>query len=302
MGEKTLLEEVLTVVKQQSRRQETWRKVKGNIVLFLCLTGIVLTLMSLAALLFDAFQQGLPWLDIQFLTSFASRRPEQAGILVALFGSIWVVGLTALISFPLGVGAALYLEEYAPQNHFTSFIQLNIANLAGVPSIVYGILGLGLFVEALALGRSILAGALTLSLLILPVIIIVSQEAIRSVPTTDREGAYALGATRWQVTREVVLPQALPGMLTGTILALSRAIGEAAPLIAIAALVYVPFTPTGPLDRFTVMPIQIFNWVNQPQSEFRGLAAAGILVLLAVLLGMNSIAIFIRNRYQMRGR
>ncbi|TRO51806.1 phosphate ABC transporter permease PstA [Candidatus Bathyarchaeota archaeon] len=302
MGEKTLLEEVLTVVKQQSRRQETWRKVKGNIVLFLCLTGIVLTLVSLAALLFDAFQQGLPWLDIQFLTSFASRRPEQAGILVALFGSIWVVGLTALISFPLGVGAALYLEEYAPQNHFTSFIQLNIANLAGVPSIVYGILGLGLFVEALALGRSILAGALTLSLLILPVIIIVSQEAIRSVPTTDREGAYALGATRWQVTREVVLPQALPGMLTGTILALSRAIGEAAPLIAIAALVYVPFTPTGPLDRFTVMPIQIFNWVNQPQSEFRGLAAAGILVLLAVLLGMNSIAIFIRNRYQMRGR
>lgn len=302
MGEKTLLEEVLTVVKQQSRRQETWRKVKGNIVLFLCLTGIVLTLVSLAALLFDAFQQGLPWLDIQFLTSFASRRPEQAGILVALFGSIWVVGLTALISFPLGVGAALYLEEYAPQNHFTSFIQLNIANLAGVPSIVYGILGLGLFVEALTLGRSILAGALTLSLLILPVIIIVSQEAIRSVPTTDREGAYALGATRWQVTREVVLPQALPGMLTGTILALSRAIGEAAPLIAIAALVYVPFTPTGPLDRFTVMPIQIFNWVNQPQSEFRGLAAAGILVLLAVLLGMNSIAIFIRNRYQMRGR
>lgn len=302
MGEKTLLEEVLTLFKQQSRRKETWRKIKGNIVLILCLTGIILTLVSLAALLFDAFQQGLPWLDIQFLTSFTSRHPEKAGILVALFGSIWVVGLTALISFPLGVGAALYLEEYAPQNRFTSFIQLNIANLSGVPSIVYGILGLGLFVEALALGRSILAGALTLSLLILPVIIIVSQEAIRSVPKADRDGAYALGATRWQVTREVVLPQALPSMLTGTILALSRAIGEAAPMIAIAALVYVPFTPTGPLDRFTVMPIQIFNWVNQPQSEFRGLAAAGILVLLAVLLGMNSLAIFIRNRYQIRGR
>lgn len=301
MGEKTLLEEVLNLIKQ-SRRKETWRKIKGAIVLISCLTGIVITLVSLAALLFDAFQQGLPWLDFQFLTSFASRRPEQAGILVALFGSIWVVGLTALVSFPLGVGAALYLEEYAPQNRFTSFIQLNIANLAGVPSIVYGILGLALFVEALALGRSILAGALTLSLLILPVIIIVSQEAIRSVPATDRQGAYALGATRWQVTREVVLPQALPGMLTGTILALSRAIGEAAPMIAIAALVYVPFTPTGPLDRFTVMPIQIFNWVNQPQSEFRGLAAAGILVLLAVLLSMNSFAVFIRNRYQMRGR
>ena len=302
MGEKTLLEEVLTVVKRQNRRQEIWRKVKGDIILILCLTGIVLTLVSLAALLFDAFQHGLPWLDIQFLTSFASRRPEQAGILVALFGSLWVVGLTALISFPLGVGAALYLEEYAPQNRLTSFIRLNIANLAGVPSIVYGILGLGLFVEALALGRSILAGALTLSLLILPVIIIVSQEAIRSVPTADRDGAYALGATRWQVTREIVIPQAVPGMLTGTILALSRAIGEAAPMIAIAALVYVPFTPTGPLDRFTVMPIQIFNWVNQPQSEFRGLAAAGILVLLAVLLGMNSMAIFLRNRYQVRGR
>ena len=302
MGEKTLLEKVLIMVKHKSIRKVIWRKIKGDIVLVLCLAGIIITLVSLTALLFDAIQQGLPWLDLQFLTSFASRRPEQAGILVALFGSIWVVGLTALISFPLGVGAALYLEEYAPQNRFTFFIQLNIANLAGVPSIVYGILGLGLFVEALALGRSILAGALTLSLLILPVIIIVSREAIRSVPAPDREGAYALGATHWQVARKIVLPQALPGMLTGTILALSRAIGEAAPMIAIAALVYVPFTPTGPLDRFTVMPIQIFNWVNQPQSEFRGLAAAGILVLLAVLLAMNSIAIYIRNRYQMRGR
>jgi len=259
-------------------------------------------LVSLAILLYDAFADGLPWLDFQFLISFPSRFPEQAGILAALFGSIWVVGLTAIISFPLGVGTALYLEEYAPQNRLTSFIQLNIANLAGVPSIVYGILGLGLFVEALALGRSVLAGALTMTLLILPVIIIASQEAIRSVPRAYREGAYALGATRWQVTRGIVLPQAFPGMLTGTILALSRAIGEAAPMIAIAALVYVRFVPTGPLDRFTVMPIQIFNWVSLPQPEFRGLAAAGILVLLAVLLGMNSIAIFIRNRYQKRAR
>jgi phosphate transport system permease protein len=245
---------------------------------------------------------GLPWLDFQFLTSFPSRFPEQAGILAALFGSIWVVGLTAIISFPVGVGAALYLEEYAPQNRLTAFIQLSIANLAGVPSIVYGILGLGLFVEALTLGRSVLAGALTMTLLILPVIIIASREAIRSVPKAYREGAYALGATRWQVTRRIVLPQAFPGMLTGAILALSRAVGETAPMIAIAALVYVRFVPTGPLDRFTVMPIQIFNWVNLPQSDFRGLAAAGILVLLAVLLGMNSIAIYIRNRYQERAR
>jgi len=278
------------------------RKLMGSMLFVLFLTGILISIASLAILLLDAFQDGLPWLDLQFLMSFPSRFPEQAGILAALFGSIWVVGLTAVLSFPLGVGAALYLEEYAPQNWLTSFIRLNIANLAGVPSIVYGILGLGLFVEALALGRSVLAGALTMSLLILPVIIIASQEAIRSVPRVHREGAYALGATRWQVTRGIVLPQAFPGMLTGTILALSRAIGEAAPMIAIAALVYVRFIPTGPLDRFTVMPIQIFNWVNLPQSEFQGLAAAGIIVLLAVLLGMNSIAILIRNRYQKRAR
>ena len=299
---KALLEEILKLGTKQRGRKDVWRSIKGKIILVLCLTGIILTLASLAAILFDAFQEGLPWLDIQFLTSFASRRPEQAGIFVAFFGSLWVVAFTACISFPLGIGAALYLEEYAPQNHLTSFIRLNITNLAGVPSIVYGILGLALFVEALSLGRSVLSGALTLSLLILPVIIIVSQEAIRSVPRVDRDGAYALGATKWQVTRDIVVPQAFPGMLTGAILALSRAIGEAAPMIAIAALVYIPFTPTGPLDRFTVMPIQIFNWVNQPQSEFRGLAAAGIIVLLVVLLSINSLAIFIRNRYQIRGR
>jgi len=279
------------------------RRVKGGIVYGLCLVAVVVGLFSLAVILFDAIQDGLPWFDLQFLTSLPSvLHPEQAGILAALWGSIWVVGLTALFSFPLGVGTAIYLEEYAPANLLTSFIRLNIANLAGVPSIVYGILGLGLFVQALALGRSILAGALVMTLLILPIIIIASQEAVRSVPKAYREGAYALGATKWQVTQGVVLPQAFPGMLTGTILALSRAIGEAAPMIAIAALVFVRFVPTGPLDRFTVMPIQIYNWVNQPQPEFRGLAAAGILVLLIVLLGMNSIAIFIRNRYQKRAR
>ncbi len=294
------MEEVLDMVSKKSR--DTIRKIKGRMLRVLSLSAIILSMISLGAILYDAFKDGLPWLDFQFLTSFPSRFPEQAGILAALFGSIWIVGITALFSFPLGVGAALYLEEYAPKNWLTSFIHLNIANLAGVPSIVYGILGLGLFVEALALGRSILAGALTMTLLILPIIIIASQEAIRSVPQTHREGAYALGATRWQVTRGIVLPQALPGILTGTILALSRAIGEAAPMIAIAALVYVRFVPTGPLDRFTVMPIQIYNWVNLPQSEFRGLAAAGILVLLAALLGMNSIAIYIRNRYQRRAK
>jgi len=286
----------------KERDGHTVRKVKGGALYLLCLIAIGIGLINLGAILYDALADGLPWLDLQFLTSFPSRFPEQAGILAALLGSIWIVGMTALFSFPLGVGAALYLEEYAPQNRLNSLIRLNISNLAGVPSIVYGILGLGLFVEVWALGRSVLAGALTMTLLILPVIIIASQEAIRSVPKAYREGAYALGATRWQVVRGIVLPEALPGILTGTILALSRAIGEAAPMIAIAALVYVRFIPTGPFDRFTVMPIQIFNWVNLPRSEFRDLAAAGILVLLAVLFAMNSIAIFIRNRYQRRAR
>jgi phosphate transport system permease protein len=264
--------------------------------------GIIIGLVSLVVLLYDSFIDGLPWLSIQFLTSFPSRFPEQAGLLAAVSGSIWVIGITAAISFPIGICAALYLEEYAPQNRFTSFIQLNIANLAGVPSIVYGILGLALFVRTLALGRSVLAGALTMTLLILPVIIIASREAIRSVPNAHREGAYALGATKWQVTRKVILSEAFPGMLTGTILSLSRAIGESAPMIAIAALVYVRFVPSGLLDRFTVLPIQIFNWMSLPQNDFRGLAAAGIIVLLVVLLAMNSVAIYIRNRIQKRTR
>ena len=284
------------------KNREGIRRINDSILYALSLIGIIIGLLSLVVLLYDSFSDGLPWLSFQFLTSFPSRFPEQAGLLAALAGSVWVIGLTALISFPLGIGAALYLEEYAPKNWLTSFIQLNISNLAGVPSIVYGILGLGLFVRALELGRSILAGALTMTLLILPVIIIASREAIRSVPNAYREGAYALGASQWQVTRKIVLSQAFPGMLTGTILSLSRAIGESAPMIAIAALVYVRFVPSGPLDRFTVLPIQIFNWMSLPQDEFRGLAAAGIIVLLAVLLGMNSIAIYIRNRYQKRMR
>jgi phosphate transport system permease protein len=274
------------------------RKIEGSVFFILFSICIMIGLVSLTALLADAIQDGIPWLDLQFITSFPSRHPEQAGLKAALFGSIWIVGLTALFSFPLGAGAALYLEEYAPKNRLTSFIHINIANLAGVPSIVYGILGLGLFV--VFLGRSILAGALTMTLLTLPTIIIASREAIRSVPRDYRLGAYALGATRWQTARNIVLPAAIPGILTGTILSLSRAIGEAAPMIAIAALVYLTFIPVGPLDRFTVLPIQIFNWVNLPQPAFRGLAAAGILVLLAVLLSMNFVAILIRNRYQKR--
>ena len=283
-------------------QRERIRNIGDNVLLAMSVIGIIIGLVSLVVLLYLSFVDGLPWLSIQFLTSFPSRFPEQAGLLAAVTGSIWVIGITAAISFPIGICAALYLEEYAPQNRFTSFIQLNIANLAGVPSIVYGILGLALFVRTLGLGRSVLAGALTMTLLILPVIIIASREAIRSVPNAHREGAYALGATKWQVTRKVILSEAFPGMLTGTILSLSRAIGESAPMIAIAALVYVRFVPSGLLDRFTVLPIQIFNWMSLPQNDFRGLAAAGIIVLLVVLLAMNSVAIYIRNRIQRRAR
>jgi len=279
-------------------RRSDGRALKGRLVYALALLSVALSLLSLVVILGDALADGLPYLTWGFITSFPSRFPSRAGILPALVGSVWLVALTALFSFPLGVCAAIYLEEYAPRNRVTEFIQVNIANLAGVPSIVYGLLGLGLFVDALALGRSVLAGALTMTLLILPVIIIASREALRSVPKIYREGAFALGATRWEVTRQIVLPEALPGILTGTIIALSRAIGEAAPMIAIAALVYVTFVPLSPLDRFTVLPIQIYNWVNLPRTEFRNLAAAGIILLLVVLVAMNSVAITIRYRHQ----
>jgi phosphate transport system permease protein len=260
------------------------------------LVGVV----ALIVLLVDIFRDGLGALDMDFLTSFASRFPERAGIKAALWGSIWILGLTALFSFPLGVGAAIYLEEYAPRNRLTRTIQTNIANLAGVPSIVYGILGLTLFVRALNLDRSVLSGALTLSLLILPVIIIASQEAIRAVPDSIRQGAYGLGATRWQTVRTQVLPMAMPGILTGTILALSRAVGETAPLILVGAVSFIAFTPGSAMDSFTVLPLQIFEWVGRPQPEWRNLAAAGIIVLLAILLSMNAVAILLRNRYQKR--
>lgn len=285
---------------EATTKNRGFRDLIGKLVLGFCLFSIIFSLLSLVTILSDAFIDGIRWFDLQFITSYPSRFPEKAGILAALAGSIWIVTLTTLFSFPLGVSAALYLEEFASKNRLNELINLNIANLAGVPSIVYGILGIGLFVDLLNLGRSVLAGALTMTLLILPVIIIASREAIRSVPQEYRDGAYALGATRWEVTRDIVFRQAFPGMLTGTILAISRAIGEAAPMLAIAALVYIRFIPSGPLDRFTVMPIQIFNWVSLPNPEFQGLAAAGILVLLTVLLSMNMVAVYIRNKYQVK--
>lgn len=277
------------------------RRLKGRAFALLCAAATMFGVVALGVLLVDVLVDGIGRLNLQFLTSFASRFPERAGIKAAFAGSVWILGLTTVISFPLSVAAAIYLEEYAPRGWLTRAIQTNIANLAGVPSIVYGILGLALFVRALGLDRSILSGALTLSLLVMPVIIMASQEAIRAVPSTIREAAYGLGATRWQVVRAQVLPMALPGILTGTILALSRAVGETAPLIMVGAVGFIAFTPDGVMDSFTVLPLQIYNWVSRPQEEFRELAAAGIIVLLSLLLTMNAVAIVLRNRYQSRG-
>ncbi len=274
------------------------RKVSAAVFRNTCLVLTWCCLILLAVLLVHATREGLPWLDLQFLTEFPSRFPERAGIKSALWGTLWLIGFTAVISIPVGVAAAIYLEEYAKRNRLNTIIEITIANLAGVPSIVYGILGLVLFVRWLGLGRSVLAGALTMSLLILPVIIIASREALRAVPDSIRRAAYALGATPLQTIHHHVLPAALPGILTGTILALSRAIGETAPLIMIGALTYVAFVPEGPMDAFTALPIQIFNWVSRPQEEFHELAAAGIVILLAVLLIMNATAVFIRHRAQ----
>ena len=276
------------------------RRLRGVVFAWLCGMATLVGVISLAVLLVDVALDGVGMLSVDFLTSFASRFPERAGVKAALAGSAWILGLTAAISFPISVAAAIYLEEYASKGWITRIIQTNIANLAGVPSIVYGILGLSLFVRTLGLGRSVISGALTLSLLIMPVIIMAAQEAIRAVPRTIREAAYGLGATRWQVVQHQVFPMALPGILTGTILALSRAVGETAPLIIIGAVGFIAFTPKGLGDQFTVLPAQIYNWVTRPQPEFQELAAAGIIVLLALLLTMNAIAIILRNRAQAR--
>jgi phosphate transport system permease protein len=263
---------------------------------------LVAALAALGALLMDVWQDGASRLSWDFLTGFPSRRAEQAGIWHAVTGTIFVMLLTAAMAVPVGVAAAIYLEEYGGRSRLSQLIEINIANLAAVPSIVYGLLGLGLFVRAMGLGRSVMAGAATLALLVLPVIILSTREALRAVPRSLREGSYALGATKWQTIWHQVLPMALPGVLTGLILALSRAIGETAPLITIGALTYVPFAPDGLWSAFTVLPIQIFNWVSRPQAAFKDNAAAGILVLLALLLSMNAAAIVLRDSYQRKGR
>ena len=278
---------------RQARRKWMGRAFHG-----LCLLSVCIALGMLAVLLIYLLQQGVTGIDWSFLTSFPSRHPDKAGIKPAMLGSIYVVLVAGVGSFTLGVATALFLEEYATRSKFAKIAKINIANLAGVPSIVYGILGLQIFVHSMHLGNSVLAGGFTLALLVLPIVIVAASEAVRAVPPSLREGSYALGATRWQVIWRMVIPQAFPGILTGVILAVSRAIGETAPLIAMGALTFVPFTPDSPLSRFTVLPIQIFNWTSRPQEGFRETAAAGIIVLLVILLVMNAGAVILRNRFQ----
>lgn len=260
-----------------------------------------LGLVVLAILVTDVASDGLFRLSWQFLSTFPSRRPQEAGLLSALIGSIWLIAIVVITAFPVGVGAGIFLEEFVTDGLFENIIEINIANLAGVPSIIYGLLGLAVFVrvfEPITGGRSILAGGLTLSLLVLPIIIVATREALRAVPSSVRLAGFAVGATRWQVIRELVFPQAFSGILTGTILALSRAIGETAPLITIGALTFISFLPDSLQSSFTALPIQVYNWISRPQKDFHTNAAAGIIVLMVVLLIMNSVAIVLRNRFQ----
>jgi phosphate transport system permease protein len=264
------------------------------------LLAMVLALAALATLVVDILMDGVGRLSWAFITSVPSRRAEDAGILTALVGSVYVIALSAAIAVPFGVGAAIHLEEYGGRGRLSRIIEINIANLAGVPSIIYGLLGLGLFVRTMAMGPSVLAGACTLGLLVLPVVIISTREALRAVPQSIREASYALGATKWQTIWLQVLPAAFPGILTGLILAVSRAVGETAPLITIGALTYIPFLPSDVYSPFTVLPIQIFNWVSRPQAAFAENAAAGIVVLLGLLLAINAVAIVLRDRFRQR--
>ncbi|KEZ51712.1 phosphate ABC transporter permease PstA [Metabacillus sp. JX24] len=264
--------------------------------IFMIATSFALVVLGI--LLYRIFTQGFSFLTPEFFQNFASRRPSASGIKAALVGSLWVMAVVIPTGLILGVGTALYMEEYAKKNKFTNFLQVNIANLAGVPSIVFGLLGLTVFVRYFDLGRSILAGGFTMALLVLPVIVVASQEAIRAVPKELREASFGMGATKWQTIRRVVLPAAIPGILTGSILAFSRAIGETAPLLVVGAFAFVNYLPENVMSTFTVMPIQIFNWASRPQADFQDVAAAGIIVLFIFLIVMNSVAVLIRNKFQ----
>lgn len=277
------------------------RRVRGRILYLFCLAAILMSVIVLFAILADIFVRGIGTLNFEFLSNYPSRFPAKAGIKSALYGTLWVISLTALFCIPVSLAAAVYLEEYAKDNFFNRFIEINIVNLAGVPSIIYGILGLALFVRGLALGRSVVAGALTLALLVMPLIIVATREAIRTVPLFLSEASYALGATKWQTIRRIIIPSAFSGIITGNILALSRAIGETAPLIMIGALTFVAFVPSSPLSPFTALPIQIYNWVSRPQEGFHQIAASGIIVLLLILFLMNGLATYLRYKFHKKG-
>ncbi len=264
-------------------------------------TGMFSTFLGLVLLVIfigDIFFEGVHRIDWDFITSLPSRKPEKAGIFTAMMGTIWILFLTALISFPIGVAAGIYLEEYGNKGRLSRILEVNISNLAGVPSIIYGLLGLEIFARLFGLGSSVLAGSMTLSLLILPIIIVATRESIKAVPQSLRDASFALGATKWQTIYSQVLPASMGGILTGIILALSRAVGEAAPLIVVGALAYVPFAPKTPMDEFSVLPIQIFNWISRPQHGFITNAAAAIIILLIITFAMNGVAIYLRNRWQ----
>ena len=275
-------------------------RLRGGLFKGVLLVSITVGFVLLGTLLVDVFRKGLPFVDLVLLTDPPSADPDRAGARPAILGTIYMMGLLLLLTVPIGVGTAIYLEEYADGNRwYNRLLEINIQNLAAVPSIVYGILGLAFLVRGLGLGRVLLAGAMILTLLVLPIVIVSSREAIRAVPESIRHGAYALGATQWQVISRQVLPAAIPGIATGSILALARAIGETAPLLLVGALTYVAVDPTL-FGSFTALPIQIYQWIARPQEDFKLLAAAGIIVLLAILLTMNAFAIWLRNRYQRR--
>lgn len=256
--------------------------------------GLILLVIFIGSIIVDGVQR----IDWSFITSLPSRKAERAGIYTALMGSVWILIFTTIIALPLGIAAAIYLEEYAKESKLASLLEVNISNLAGVPSIIYGLLGLEVFVRILEMGASVLAGSFTLALLILPIVIVSTRESIKAVPKSIRDASFALGASKWQTVSQQLLPASFGGILTGIILALSRAVGETAPLIVIGALAYVPFAPSSPMDEFSVLPIQIFNWISRPQHGFETNAAAAIIILLLITFVMNGIAVYFRNRWQ----
>lgn len=290
------------ITKEHRGRERARDRRDARIFQALMFFSLSIGIITLAVLLIQVVVEGWPRLNLDLLTNFPSRRPARSGAQSAIMGTIWLMGIVMATAVPLGFGAAIYLEEYAdPKRWYNRLIELNIQNLAAVPSIVYGILGLAFLARGpFGLGRTLLAGGLTLTLLVLPIVIISGREAIRAVPNSIRQASLALGATKWQTVSRQVLPAAIPGMATGTILGLSRAIGETAPLILLGALTFVTFNPDGLTSQFTALPVQIFNWISRPQEEFKVLAAAAIVVLLVVLVAMNSVAIWLRNRYYQR--